>query len=96
MKITVSARHFEATEKLKEFALAEIFRLKKYFDGVLNGEVILEENGHNNHQAEIRISMLGHTLTSKVEGTDFYKMIPKAVDKIETQLKSTKAKATQR
>ncbi len=92
MRITFSARHFDATDKLQTFAENEISRLKKHFDGVLHGEVVVEENG-NLKQVEIRITMLGKTLPAKVEGNDFYKMIPKAVDKIEAQIKTTKSKA---
>ena len=92
MKITFSARHFEATEKLRQFASDEIRVLKKYFDGVLNAEVILDEHA-TQKEAEIRVTMLGKTLTAKVAGDDFYKIIPKAVEKVEVQVKSTKAKA---
>jgi putative sigma-54 modulation protein len=92
MKITFSARHFEASEKLQTFTAEEIRRLKKYFDGVLNVEVVLEEN-HTLKVAEIRVNMLGKLLPAKVEGTDFYKIIPTAVDKIEKQIRSTKSKA---
>lgn len=92
MKITFSARHFEASEKLQAFTTDEIRRLKKYFDGVLHADVVLEENGALK-QVELRINMLGRLLPAKVEGSDFYKLIPKAVDKIETQVKTTKAKA---
>jgi putative sigma-54 modulation protein len=95
MKITFSARHFEASEKLKDFATTELSRLKKYFDGVLLGEVVLEEQG-GIKRAEIRIKMLGKTLPAKTEGEDFYKIIPKAIDKLEAQIKSTKSKAFSR
>jgi len=93
LKITFSARHFEATDKLREFATEEIKSLKKYFDGVLNAEVVLEGT---QKEVEIRISMLGKVLTAKVQGDDFYKIIPKAVEKLEAQIKSTKSKIQNR
>lgn len=95
MKITFSARHFEASSELKNFTTEQIRQLKKYYDGVLHGEVVLEENGHSK-LVEVRITMLGKTLPAKVEGNDFLKLVPKAVEKIEAQIKSTKAKATER
>ncbi|MBM3326641.1 MAG: ribosome-associated translation inhibitor RaiA [Calditrichaeota bacterium] len=91
MKVTFSARHFDATEKLRLFATKEIERLKRYFDGNLNADVILEENG-NVKSVELRLTMLGKLLPSRVEGADFYKLIPQAVDKLEKQVKSTKEK----
>ncbi len=91
MKVTFSARHFEASEKLQEFAKNEIHRLKRYFDGTLTGTVILEKND-NLKIVELRLNALGKLLPARMEGSDFYKIIPKAVDKLERQLKSTKSK----
>jgi len=95
VKITFSARHFEASDKLQQFAKDELAALKKYFDGVLHGEVVLEEHAAKK-EVEIRITMLGKVLTSKVDGDDFYKIIPKAITKLEAQIKSTKSKASGR
>ena len=95
MKITITARHFDASEKLQAFVNDEIRELKKYFDGVLHAEVVLDEHAALK-EVEIRINMLGKVLTSKVEGDDFYKIVPKVIDKLETQIKTAKAKAFQR
>ncbi len=91
MNIKFSARHFEATEKLRLFATKEIERLKRYFNGNLNADIILDDNG-NIKTVELRLSMLGKLLPVRVEGTDFYKIIPQAIDKLERQVKSTKGK----
>ncbi len=95
MKITFSARHFDATEKLKDFTSEELKRLKKYHDNVMNVEVVLEESG-STKAAEIRVKIQGKFITSKAEDTDFYKMIPKVVDKLETQMRHLKDKANNR
>lgn len=95
MKVTFSARHFEASEKLQQFAVSELNRLDKYFDGALSGEVVLEENA-NLKAAEMRLNMLGKVLPVRMEGSDFYKIIPRAVDKLEKQLKSQKSKLQSR
>ncbi len=95
MKITFSARHFEAPAKLKDFTTDEIKRLKKYFDNVMNVDVIFEESG-SNKSFEIRVKLHGKFLTSKTEDTDFYKMIPKVIDKLEAQLRTAKDKASDR
>lgn len=91
MKVTFSARHFEASDKLQKFAKDELLNLSKYFGGSVSGKVILEENG-NLKAVELRLNVLGRILPSRVEGDDFYKIIPKAVEKVEKQLKSTKSK----
>jgi len=95
MKVTFSARHFEASEKLKDFTTEEIKRLKKYHDNVLNVDVVLEESGALK-TVEIRVKIQGKFLTSKAENSDFYKIIPKVVDKLEIQMRSAKDKANNR
>ena len=95
MKITFAARHFEATDKLQSFAMQELERLSRYFNGDLSGEIILEENG-GLKVTEMRLNMVGKVLPVKIEGDDFYKTVPRAVDKLEKQLKAQKAKLRRR
>lgn len=95
MKTTISVRHFEATEKLQQFANTELSELEKYFEGDLTAQLILDEAG-NLKTVELRVTALGKLLPAKVEGSDFYKLIPKAVEKVEKQLKSVKSKLTGR
>jgi ribosomal subunit interface protein len=95
MKIKFSARHFEATDQLREFVTSEIEHLSRFFEGRLSCDVVLEENG-NNRAAEIRLNMLGKVLPVRVEGTDFYKLIPKGIEKLEKQMQSQKSKVTKR
>jgi ribosomal subunit interface protein len=91
MEITLSTRRFEPTEKLLVFANNEIEKLSKYFDGDISGTIILEENG-NRKIIEVRIKALGKVMTAQLEGDDFYKVIPKAADKLVRQLQSQKSK----
>ena len=95
MKINFAARHFEPTEKLQTFATKEMERLSRYFDGPMHGDLVLEENG-DLKVAEMRLNMAGRILPVKVEGTDFYKIVPKAVEKLEKQLKAQKSKLISR
>ncbi len=95
MKVTFSARHFDATAKLQDFAKKELSNLEKYFDNTNNAEIILEENG-NLKIAYVRINAYGKVFTAQAEGSDFYKVIPKSVEKLQKQLKSTKSKVTNR
>lgn len=95
MKTTLSARRFNPSEKLREFAIKEINKLEKYFGGDISSEIILEENG-NLKVVDIRLNALGKTFKTRVEDSDFYKIIPKAVNKLEKQLKSRKSKVYSR
>ncbi len=91
MKITFSARRLEPSEKLQSYVTKEILKLKRYFNGNISSEVILDESG-NRKVVDIRLSALNKVFPVKVEGNDFYKIVPKAVDKLEKQLKSQKSK----
>lgn len=95
MKITIAARHFDASEKLKEFATKELTRLNKYFEGNISGKIILEENG-SSKKVDMRVTAFSKIFVSNIDGTDFYKIIAKTVDKLENQFKTAKSKAFER
>lgn len=95
MKLTFSARHFEPTEKLQNFALKEVNKIRKYMSGDITGDVILEES-RNRKIVDIRLNAMGKVFKSRLEDSDFYKIIPRAVDKLEKQLKVRKSKVYNR
>ena len=95
MKVTFSARHFEPSQKLQDFATEEISRLEKYLTGRYSSEIVLEENG-NLKKVDIRLNAMGRTFQASVEENDFYKIIPKAVIKLEKQLMVRKSKVQNR
>jgi len=85
MRFNITARRFKLTEDLKEFAQTEAFRLKKYYDGIIDTEVILGWE-KKTRSAEIKISVFGTVLTAKEESEDMKLAIRQAVDKLERQL----------
>jgi len=95
MNISFSARHFEPTEKQRAFAVKELERLDKYAEEKVSGEIILEESG-DRKIVEARVNAFGRKLNATADGPDFFKVIPKVVDKLTTQLKSTKSKLIDR
>ncbi len=91
MRISVSARHFKASDKLQQFATTEVSRLKKYFDHILDGEVVLSWQ-KSNKVSEISLNVNGTKMTATEVSDDFYKSIPRTVDKLERQLRKHKGK----
>ena len=91
MRITITARHSKASDKLKEFAEKEVRRLKKYYDGIIDCEIILDYVKIN-QIAEINIGVYGTVLNSVVQSDDIYKSIDEAVTKLERQLEKYKEK----
>ncbi|MDP8238263.1 MAG: ribosome-associated translation inhibitor RaiA [Candidatus Hatepunaea meridiana] len=95
MKITFSARSFEATEKLENFATEEVGKLSKYLNDKITSEIILKENG-TLKVVDIRLNAMGRMFKVNMEDSDFYKIIPKAVNKLGKQMKSQKSKFSSR
>ncbi len=95
MRVNVSARHFKASDKLQEFATGEVMKLRKFFDNITEGEVILSWQ-KGSKSSEIILNVNGTKLTATEESNDFYKAIPKAVDKLESQLRRYKGKLYKR
>ena len=94
MQITFAARHFKASESLKNYAETEVTRLQKYFDGIVACGIVLSQE-RNNHIAEISAKVSNGLLSVKESSDDFYKSIDLAVEKLQRKLKKHKAKLRQ-
>lgn len=94
MRINITARHYKASDKLKAFAETEVRRLKKYYDGIIDCDIILDyEKAVNSLQiAEIAVKVYGQRLVVREKSEDIYKSIGAAVDKLERQIKKYKEK----
>ncbi len=91
MRISFTARHFKPSERLKEFATGEVARLKKYYDDILDVEIILDYVKQE-QVAEIVVKVYGQRLTVEEKSEDMYKSISLAVDKLERKLLKYKEK----
>jgi len=91
MRITFTARHFKTSERLKEFATEEARRLKKYYDDILDVDIILDFVKLE-QVAEIGVKVYGQRLTVVEKSEDMYKSISLAVDKLERKLLKYKEK----
>ncbi|MDZ7272284.1 MAG: ribosome-associated translation inhibitor RaiA [candidate division KSB1 bacterium] len=91
MRLNITARHFNASDRLKEYTEKEVRRLKRYYDGILNCDVILDYEKQA-QVAEIVLHVYGSKLTVREKSEDMYKSINLAVDKLERQLKKYKGK----
>jgi ribosomal subunit interface protein len=90
MRTTVTSRHFRASDKLKGYAQTEVSRLDKYFDSILECEVILSYDVHQNKTAEVAIHVPGDRLLAEETSDDFHKSMDLAVQKLEKQVQRYK------
>ena len=91
MRINLSARHFRASENLKKFAGEEVMRLKKYYDGIIDCEIMLDKQ-REIRSCDINLKVYATVLNASFASDDHYKSVVGAVDKLEQQLRKYKGK----
>jgi len=94
MRISFTARHFKPSDRLKEFATSEVARLKKYYDDILDVEIVLDYVKQS-QLAELVVKVYGQSLAVEENSDDMYKSINLAVDKLERKLLKYKEKMRQ-
>ena len=95
MKFTFTSRHFKAHDTLKDFALSEIEKINRFYDGVMKCEVVLsfEKSTNSVKTAEVIVKINNHqTITAKDKTDDFNTSIEGAVGKAIIQIKKYKEK----
>ena len=95
MRVSIAARSFKASTKLQDYATTEVQRLKKYFDNIIDCDIILSYQKENK-TCEILLTVYGTVLKAKDQKDDFYKSINSTVNKLEQQVKKYKQKLRKR
>ena len=91
MNVQITAKNLELTNALKDYVEKKLLRIEKYFDYVLDINVVLEIQ-KNVHAAEILVNAKGVFLKGLEKSEDLYASIDLAIDKIERQLAKYKEK----
>ncbi|MBN1884031.1 MAG: ribosome-associated translation inhibitor RaiA [Candidatus Krumholzibacteriota bacterium] len=91
MKLTTTARHFDSSAELQDHITERLLRFKRYFEGILNVDVIMEVEKFR-HIAEVHVHVNGHDFTAKEESEDMYTSIDEAAKSLERQIKKFKGK----
>lgn len=94
MDIHFTARRFKAHSDIKQYAVNEVRKLEKLYNGIVRTEVILSyERGTNSVKtSEMHAHVYGTVLTSRAKSDDFVKAIDGAIEKLMVQLKKYKGK----
>jgi putative sigma-54 modulation protein len=89
MRINITARHFKLSDHLRNYVENEISRLNRYYDGIVDVEIIL--SCIKKHRlAEINVSVYGTLLKAHGRSEDVHQSVDRAVEKLERQLKKYK------
>ncbi len=90
--VSVTFRHLEATNSLREYVIGKLSRAKKHFGGDRNEiNVVLSSEKHR-YTAEITLKAGRITANAKEETDDMYSAIDLAVDKVDRQMKKHREK----
>jgi len=91
MKITTTARHYELTPALRDYAEKKVMNLKKYFNQIVNAHITFSLEKYR-HAVEISVHVNGKHFNSKEESEDMYASVDRVVDKLERQILRHKGK----
>lgn len=95
MEITFSSRHGYVPDALKEYARQEVDGLSRYFDRLVEADIILDQEGHRNI-AEARIHSSNDTHFASSEAEDMRSAVDGTVSKLKRQLQRHKDKLNRR
>lgn len=91
MKFSVTFRHTEPTDAIKEYAEQKLGKVKKYLNEPIDLAVVLSVEKIR-HTAEASLTADRQTITCHEETQDMYSAIDGLADKLEAQVKKAKGR----
>ena len=91
MDIITTARHFELTPEIRDYARKRIERLQRYLERVEEVHVVLAAEKHR-RLAEVTLHARGTEIVSREESDDMQVSIDRVVDRVERQVKRLNAR----
>ena len=94
MKLSVTFRHMDTSEAIKQHVEDKLERLKKYFPDPVAAQVVLSTERYR-HQIDVTITLTtGTAITGKEVSEDMYTAVDLVMDKIDRQIRRYKDKVT--
>ncbi|MBZ0272631.1 ribosome-associated translation inhibitor RaiA [bacterium] len=91
MRISVTFRHMEANDALKEYVTQKMGKLKKYLNEPIDVNVVLSQEKFRNN-VEVTLSAERNVINGHDQEEDMYAAVDLVLDKIERQVKRAKDK----
>lgn len=95
MDIGITARNFDLTENLEEYAKKKATKLERYSHHIISSDLILERD-KSFCVVELTLQVKHSTITSKVKDHDLYMGMNEVFKKIERQLHKYEEKFRER
>ncbi len=91
MQVIIQGDGINVRDQLKEYIEKELERLERYYDRLMDADVILEGQLHQK-EARIKLALPRETLFASATSDKFETSVESAVDKLVEQLKRHKEK----
>jgi putative sigma-54 modulation protein len=93
MQLSVTFRHMDSTDALRDYAREKVERIRKYFPDPIKAHVVLVCDRGYNHTADVMLTLHNGLVIKGVETTeDMYSSIDLVMAKIERQVRRYKEK----
>ncbi len=92
MNISITFRHLDSSEAIKDHTRAKVSKLQKLLRQPMRAKVTLSVDKRK-HVAEVQISSGGEHLDAKEATSDLYASIDKVIEKLERQIRASKGVA---
>ena len=86
MNITITGRHLNVANDLKDHAEKEISKLQRFYKDIIDVQMTMAVERHR-HRVEITAHIHDHTLRASGESGDMYTSIDGAAEKLGRQLR---------
>jgi putative sigma-54 modulation protein len=91
MKITTTARHYELTPALREYAESKIENLTTYFENIVSAHIIFSLEKYR-QKVEVTLHINGRDMIGHETSEDMYVSVDRVAEKLERQLIKYKGK----
>jgi putative sigma-54 modulation protein len=91
MQLSITFRHMDASDAVRDYAKEKVERIRKYFPDPIKGHVVFSCDGGYTHVADVQITLHNGIVIKGVEATeDMYSSIDLVMAKIERQVRRYK------
>ena len=93
MEVTVTGKHIDITDPIRQYAQEKIGRLTKFYDRITSVQAIADRYDSHRYQVELVAHVEGHEhFVATAQNDDLYACLDETVDKMGRQLHDYKDK----
>lgn len=99
MNITVTFKHINSTEAIKQYAESKVLKLEKYLNNIIEAHITLSMERIEHKEsgvAQIKLSAKHLSINAEEASSDIYSAIDLLMEKVEAQIKKHKEKTREK